>query len=211
MFGPVPAPAPERVPRRERERRRHRQEILEAAKKVLADRGLAGVTVEHVAREADFAVGSIYRHFASKDSLIRELLVVVADEVVDECDAVGREAPDFHAHLERLVALLHARQLENLPLVQALMSAPGAFPAPGTPERQELEAVIARQDAVLDALIARGQAEGALPAQDRRPLVLALHGLLHAFGRGRPLGAPTVDGAAAHVVRLFLGAAGARV
>jgi AcrR family transcriptional regulator len=46
--------------RRERERLARRREILEAARKVFAARGYEGSTLDEVAREAEFAKGTLY-------------------------------------------------------------------------------------------------------------------------------------------------------
>jgi TetR/AcrR family transcriptional regulator len=64
--------------RRERERLRHRDEILQAARLIVAKKGIDGLTIEEIARKAEFAVGSIYRYFASKEDLLDVLLVELA-------------------------------------------------------------------------------------------------------------------------------------
>ena len=58
-----------RLSRREREQLAHRQEILEAAERVFARHGFHGATMEQIAREADFAVGTLYNFFKSKEDL----------------------------------------------------------------------------------------------------------------------------------------------
>jgi AcrR family transcriptional regulator len=73
-----PAPlvtAPEaRVARRERRRERSREEILDAARRVLLRDGLAATTLDAVAREVGVSKTSLYYYFASKDALFFELL-----------------------------------------------------------------------------------------------------------------------------------------
>ena len=58
-----------RLSRREREQLAHKQEILEAAERVFARHGFHGATMEQIAREADFAVGTLYNFFKSKEDL----------------------------------------------------------------------------------------------------------------------------------------------
>ncbi len=60
--------------RKNRERQRHRQEILAAAEQVFAEKGFTGATVEDVARQAEFSVGTLYNFFGSKDLLFKELV-----------------------------------------------------------------------------------------------------------------------------------------
>jgi len=58
-----------RLSRRDRERERHRQEILEAAERVFVREGYHAATVEAIAREAEFGIGTIYNFFQSKEDL----------------------------------------------------------------------------------------------------------------------------------------------
>jgi AcrR family transcriptional regulator len=60
--------------RQQRRRDRSREEILEAARKVLLDGGLAGLTLEKVAREAGMSKTGLYYYFSSKDALAFELV-----------------------------------------------------------------------------------------------------------------------------------------
>lgn len=53
-----------------------RQQILDAAERVMQARGLTGATTKEIAKEAGYAEGTIYNHFANK----QELLVAVLQE-----------------------------------------------------------------------------------------------------------------------------------
>jgi len=66
--------------RRERERLRHRQEILSAALRLFAEKGFHNVSMQEVAAAAEFATGTLYHFFASKEELFFELLVAAAEE-----------------------------------------------------------------------------------------------------------------------------------
>ena len=72
-----PAPAAStagRSARQQRRRDRSREEILEAARTVLLNKGLSGMTLEAVAREAGMSKTGLYYYFASKDALAFELV-----------------------------------------------------------------------------------------------------------------------------------------
>lgn len=60
--------------RKERERLARRETILAAAAQVFARHGVEGATVEMVARQAEVAVGTIYRYFFSRDDLFLSLM-----------------------------------------------------------------------------------------------------------------------------------------
>ena len=51
-----------------------RSSILEAAERVIRDRGMASATTREIAREARCAEGSIYRHFEDKHALMTEII-----------------------------------------------------------------------------------------------------------------------------------------
>lgn len=60
--------------RRERERLRQREELLEAALELFAERGFHNVTMQEIARKAEFAVGTLYRFFRDKEDLYKALV-----------------------------------------------------------------------------------------------------------------------------------------
>ena len=60
----------------ERRRERTRQELLAAAERVLADKGLHETKISDIAAAADVGVGTFYLHFPTKDALF--------DAVVDD-------------------------------------------------------------------------------------------------------------------------------
>lgn len=82
--------APEPPLRRDAERNRLR--ILDAARALFAESGLA-VTLDEVARQAGVGVGTVYRRFAGKERLIEALF----EERLDRVGAIAREA---HAHAD---------------------------------------------------------------------------------------------------------------
>jgi AcrR family transcriptional regulator len=61
-----------------------RRQILEAARRMFARHGLEGATVDHIARAAHVAKGTIYLYFRSKDEILKHA-------VHEDLDALGRE------------------------------------------------------------------------------------------------------------------------
>lgn len=70
----------EGMTRREREREGHRQEILKVAEEVFSAYGFEGTTIEMVARQAEFSVGSIYNFFKGKEDLFRQVFLTVSHQ-----------------------------------------------------------------------------------------------------------------------------------
>ncbi|MBN1764630.1 MAG: TetR/AcrR family transcriptional regulator [Sedimentisphaerales bacterium] len=81
---------PETSNRKEREKIQHRNEILDAAEEVFAEKGFHRTTVEDIASRAEFAVGTLYKFFPGKEELYQKLIemrcVQLRDEVLAAMD-----------------------------------------------------------------------------------------------------------------------------
>ncbi|MEQ1501206.1 MAG: helix-turn-helix domain-containing protein [Myxococcota bacterium] len=195
---------PPGLTRRERERLRHRAEILDAARKVIEARGLSGLTIEEVARQAEFAVGSIYRHFRSKDEMVELLVVHLAEPMCEQAEAAASSSLPFEAQLDMLLRGIHAHFVEEMPLLHAFHAASGPVPAEGTSAGDRLKQMRTRCVEATERVLQNGQAEGVLPAGDVRPMTIALIGLISGFVRWSAYGFPADVDAPAAIHRLFL-------
>ncbi len=65
--------------RRERRIARRRADILEAAMRVFAEKGIRQATTKEIAEAADIAEGTIYNYFANKDELVAAMLMQMGD------------------------------------------------------------------------------------------------------------------------------------
>lgn len=201
----------DKLPRRERERLRHRQEILDAARKILALRGIEGLTVEQVAREAEFAVGSIYRHFRSKEELIEVVMTELAEPLFEELQALTASGCPFEEMLGKFVRIIHDTHAENLPVVKAFLAAPGNFPSIEGESGARMRAFGQRYFGTFDGLLRVGQEERVLPHGDRLPMTLVLSGILESFNKWALFGpAPAVPDAPSLICRMFLDGSRAR-
>jgi AcrR family transcriptional regulator len=63
--------------------RRNRQKLLEAAHAVFAEHGREA-QIDDIARRAKVGVGTVYRHFPTKDDLIRALMSDTFDRLAEE-------------------------------------------------------------------------------------------------------------------------------
>jgi TetR/AcrR family transcriptional regulator len=89
--------AKKQLSRKERERLRHRQEILDTSLKLFSEQGFHNVSMQQLAEASEFAVGTLYNFFDSKESLFDELtkscgeritnkLIVILDGPGTECE-----------------------------------------------------------------------------------------------------------------------------
>ena len=102
--------------RRERERQRHRKEILEAATELFIEKGYIGTTMQDIAERAEFAVGTLYRFFESKDILFGELAVDIFETATERLVSVFEEKGDalFRLKLYAIVAFNEMTQRQEL-------------------------------------------------------------------------------------------------
>lgn len=69
--------------RKEREKIRHKEEILRAALNLFSSKGFHNVSMQDVAGESEFAVGTLYNFFQSKEQLFTELLNDCAEKIYE--------------------------------------------------------------------------------------------------------------------------------
>lgn len=67
---------------------RNKNYVLEKAKEVFLERGITGVSMADIAKEADFGVASVYRYFGNRKALIMECAVSVWQDKRDKLRVV---------------------------------------------------------------------------------------------------------------------------
>lgn len=81
-----------------------REQLLATAADLFAARGFHGVSVAELGRACGISGPALYKHFASKDAVLAEILVSVSRELLDVGRARVAEADDADAALRALVA-----------------------------------------------------------------------------------------------------------
>lgn len=85
------APEPQHATRAQRRKRETRQRLLEAAFKLVSERGIDGVAINEITSEADVGFGSFYNHFESKEAIYASVIEWVFDSYADALDeTIGR-------------------------------------------------------------------------------------------------------------------------
>jgi AcrR family transcriptional regulator len=133
---------------------RNRRRLLDAAQAVFSERGL-DVGVAEIAARAGVGRGTLFRNFASK----QELIAAIVGERMREATARGRallEAPDPGPALFEFMDEIVGRQQTDRALFEAVADAFLANP--------EIAEAYAEFVGVLDELVARAQAAGAVRA-----------------------------------------------
>lgn len=151
MSTPSPPPDPAR-PRRA-DARRNRQRILEAAAAVFADEGLA-VPIDVIASRAGVGVGTVYRHFPTKDALFEAIVVDRFDQLLCRVDELSERRDPGEAFF-RFIAEMGVLGTEHKDLIEELGRREADAPGLKADVKAHLEAAVGR-------LLGQAQACGAV-------------------------------------------------
>jgi len=89
--------------RREREEEVRKQHILDAAEQLFAEQGLHETSVSDISRVAEFGVGTLYKYFKDKKTLIQSLIDDRLDAHLDEIEESLRYPGSALERIERLI------------------------------------------------------------------------------------------------------------
>jgi AcrR family transcriptional regulator len=131
---------------------RNRAAVIEAAKAAFADEGL-DADMASIAERAGVGVGTVYRHFPTKDALLAALMTDHFERLVDIAERAEAEGGSPWEAIEKLVWDCAQRSAEDHALCEILSQPPpllATLPAP-----QKLGEVSGR-------LVAAGVADGSV-------------------------------------------------
>lgn len=91
---PVVAVTEEREPRGARRKRETRARLLDAALRLMAQKGMEGVAINEITEASDVGFGSFYNHFESKEAIYATLVESVFEEFADSLDRLASGLSD---------------------------------------------------------------------------------------------------------------------
>lgn len=68
----------QQLSRKEREKLRQQEEILQTALELFCERGFHNVSMHEIAQKAEFAIGTLYKFFKSKEDLYKRIMLDIA-------------------------------------------------------------------------------------------------------------------------------------
>jgi AcrR family transcriptional regulator len=135
--------------------RRNRARVLEVAQQVFETEGLA-VPVDEVAKRAGVGVGTVYRHFPTKEALFEAIMLSRVEQLTAEARALADAADPGKAFFDFFEAMV-TRVVLNKALGEALTAAGYDLILITSTAGQELRAA-------QEVLLTRAQAAGAVRA-----------------------------------------------
>jgi len=135
--------------------RRNRVRLVEAARELVAEKGIE-VTAAEIAARAEVGVGTLYRRFGSKDALIRDILRDGLDEVETVAQAALNDPDSWHG-LSSFFAFFSQTQVDNQGIAEYL-SLETSVPA------DEMAKMNGRLSGLVEDLVERAHRDGWLRA-----------------------------------------------
>jgi AcrR family transcriptional regulator len=132
--------------------RRNREKVLEAARTVFSEQG-RDAQMDDVARRAGVGMGTVYRHFPTKEALIEALMAEAFREIADAAQAALAIEDPWEAFSSVLW-----RGAETMAADRALSEVFASIPGPMEAARPTIEGLTQ----AVDTLIRRAQEAGRL-------------------------------------------------
>jgi AcrR family transcriptional regulator len=166
---------------RERRKQLLREEILEAAGALMAEKGYASMSMDELAAQVGISKPTLYTYFATKDELVVEAIT----RDMRRMAALFAEQPDTRTPLERLAFILR-ELLERQVRAHSLGLGPWPELFRLLCDNDEALAALQQLDRYVVAQVQAGIAAGEIDAAlDPAAVVRAFYGMVGAIPKGR--------------------------
>jgi AcrR family transcriptional regulator len=154
-----------------------REQIIENAVRVFAERGMAGARTREIAEACGVNEALLYKHFRGKNALYREAMSRIYTSLVQKWTETAEAAPDGRTALTDFLNLQVTYFTSNAPQCANMIH--GLAAATSDPEMNQLVQKWSReQNAFIQSLIERGSADGSLrPDLNAEQFSFAIRGM----------------------------------
>ena len=118
IYGAVSAP----MTRRSQAKQRTRLKLLDATRRLVAERGYEAATIRDIAAAADLSTGAVFASFTDKADLFNEVIIADDQALFERMQAAADQVGDPRAALLAMFMAGYELHLEQLRLVQAAIS-----------------------------------------------------------------------------------------
>jgi AcrR family transcriptional regulator len=171
-----------RLGRREREMRLRRGEILNAAERLFAKKGFFKTSMAEIAQEAEFAVGSLYQFFKSKDEIY---VAIMEDKFEEYLRRLDQEVDRAKGVIERIetvisVTLQHFEEHRNFFRIYATEWGGSDCPVKGH-LGEKIAKLVESHVASLARIMQAGIRQGLFKKMDSYELAYLFNGMMKSF------------------------------
>ena len=135
-------------------------QIIEAARNLIAAKGMDGVTIDAIADEVGLTEGAIYRHFASKHQILSLLVDDIERNLLDTVESAQTEGASAVDSLEHILDA-HLSDVEGHRAVSFIVIAE-AMGFDGTTLAPKVSLMFTRYLELIQAVLDRGIREGSI-------------------------------------------------
>jgi AcrR family transcriptional regulator len=166
--------------RKERERQKHRDEILAAAVRLFAEKGYHNVSMQEIATEAQFATGTLYNFFPSKEELYLTLMRSLANTIYDSLMPILDEKVDERDKISRMIREHHRLFQENEAVFRLYISETHGYGKGLAEFDLEIDSLLKKGIDKAEAVFASGIRKGVFRDLNPRQMAISLYGMLEA-------------------------------
>jgi len=170
-----------KLSRKEREKLLHREEILEAALSLFSSKGFHNVSMQDIANESEFGVGTLYNFFDSKEQLFVELMKTGIEKIGQLLIPILDSNKQEQEKLSEFIRV-HADMIENnVEFIKLYISQYGTSTSvnPMLKDISNLKTTVA---AKLESIIKAGMQKQIFRRVHPEIVALSLRATLEAFG-----------------------------
>lgn len=161
------------------------REILEAARRVIAELGYAGASTERIAQEAGISKGTIYLYFKNKEALLSAVFQHGFEVLMARTRAATQRARGSAPKLRALVQAFLEHTEEHQAFYQALQGHPDLGPEGNSEVSEQIRKMTEEYVVFVAGLLERGVRAGELRAIDAQLCARFLMQLLRGIVLGR--------------------------
>jgi len=171
-----------KLSRREKEKNRHKEEVLEAALRLFSEKGFHNVSMQEIAEESEFGVGTLYNYFESKEQLFVELMKAGIEQfgqaLIPILDSNKDESEKLSEYIEAHVDLIES----NIDFIRLYISQYGTSTSTKPMLKDisiDLKIIVAKK---LENIIKTGMQKKIFKRVHPEIVALSLRATLEAFG-----------------------------
>jgi len=170
---------PENLSRRERLNLQQRDEILQTALKLFSEKTYSNVSMQDIAKEAEFGMGTLYKFFNSKEDLYKALIVLMAEKWHHTVLQALEQERDPVRAIEKCITIHRELFFDNLPFVRLFYSS--AYIHLGPVSERDLHKFRDEYLNKLASIFERGIKAKVFRDGDPHHMALALYGIILTF------------------------------
>jgi AcrR family transcriptional regulator len=171
-----------KLSRKEREREMRRREIMQAAEYLFSQKGFLKTTMAEIAEKAEFALGTIYQFFKSKEELYMAIANEKGDIVEAKIEELVKSKMGFEEKLKAAITTLFGFFQTDQAFLRIFAMERWALQ--WNIQKESLERILKRHDRGIEKfarIIAEGKKKGLLKDIDTRKMAIILHGMVVSF------------------------------